>query len=37
VIDRAVWEAVAERRGVRDPGGLADVEWSRRVAVALTG
>lgn len=37
VIDRAVWLAVAERRGVRDPDGLADVAWSRRVAGALRG
>lgn len=35
VIDRAIWRAVAERRGVFDPDGLADVEWSRRVAAVL--
>lgn len=35
VIDRAVWRAVAERRGVFDSDGLADVQWSRKVVAAL--
>lgn len=35
VVDRAIWLHVAARRGVDDPIGLADVEWSRRVAAAL--
>lgn len=35
VIDRTIWRRVAERRGVADADGLADVQWSRRVAAAL--
>jgi hypothetical protein len=35
VIDRAIWRRVAERRGVVDADGLADVQWSRRVVAAL--
>lgn len=35
VVDRAIWLSVATRRGVADADGLADVQWSRRVAAAL--
>lgn len=34
-VDRAVWTWAARRRAVPDAEGLADVEWSRRVAAAL--
>jgi hypothetical protein len=37
VIDRAIWHSVATRRGVDDADGLADVQWSRRVAAAIAG
>lgn len=36
VVDRAVWWAVADRRGVADADGLADAVWSRRVLAALS-
>lgn len=35
VIDRTIWRSVAERRGVVDPDGLADVVWSQRLLAAL--
>ncbi|HSJ92232.1 MAG TPA: hypothetical protein VK917_09180 [Ilumatobacter sp.] len=35
VIDRAIWRSVAERRGVVDPDGAADVVWSQRLLAAL--
>lgn len=34
-VDRAVWAWAAGRRAVPDADGLADVQWSRRVAAAL--
>src|SRR5690606_8248381 len=35
VIDRALWFAVAERRGIDDADGLAAAAWSGRLFAAL--